>query len=757
MNGVVPNENLISQPTVIPMSLIASDQEGYSSSSLPFDIIIASRELSASTESLPTINITASTAFNISLSSPADYVGVLVDGNAIQPSQISVLKLDVSQYDWLKYDEASRTLSGDPKSSTSGLGNNPSLPVTLSTTFNQSIQTQVSLAVVPSYFSSSALSPIQVSPGALVQFDLVQDFSNATPNDDAKLTAALEPPDAEEWLKFDPGTGQLSGTVPSDFSVSHVVVTFTAYSRVSHSTSHTSLPILIASSEHTKKGYGSHPVGLSATAHAKLVLGLGIAFGVVGGLCLIGGLLAIFRHCARVEDTAVGGEEGKNVWSEQDKKWYGLGLQKARGYGWSDRDPNFTEKPRPALELRASYDARNADAYGNLGLGLRRVSERSQSGTSSLRSNTQSPGVMSKREFITRIRETVRIVSDRAQGRKVSRNRPVIGKPILSAHQQAGIAAQTQPPTVVNSPSNPFDGPGLRSHPGSTIMTNSPSASTAEHSIPRRRADFAPPRSPALVHFEDARLSRQLSSGSTSSLTSNTSAAGAVVQAAKATSIRSMKSGSSEPPGTRPRLVPFTSASRVPVPRQPASPGLQNDPQGSMASGKRVASQTAKVWKREARDSRIPEAMAKSGSGDELRMGLHYIQSLGADKQVSEAAPPRSLSSFLDTSPHDDPREAPKDVLKMLVRSGERFRFRVPISPADSSTASRTRKFDIRLMSGKPLPKFLHVDMSGIKTKGAIEFYGAPASGDLGEMTVGVYVENGVCIRTVIVEVIKWQ
>ncbi|KAG6910038.1 hypothetical protein DXG01_013762 [Tephrocybe rancida] len=608
LNGVTPKETEISQPAVIPLSLYASDQEGYSSSSLPFVLIILANEVSFMNAIPVPINITDS----FSLSLQAKILGVLVNGRPIEDSEINALAIDTSAYGWLKYDRGSRTLSGDP-------GNDISeqtfpLLATLEA-FNQSLPVPMCLVIVPSYFTAPTLSPIQGIPGEMIEYDLQGAFSDITKQqgDEVKPTS-FEPPYAQNWLSYN--SGKLAGTVPKDFSGDQITVTFTAYSSVTHSTSHAKLPIVCAPPEHTKKSF--HPLGLSAAAHSRLVLGLGVTFGVVGGLCLIGGLLAAIRRCARVEDTAVGGEEGRNVWSDRDKKWYGA--------GWSDRDPNFTEKPNLSLDRRASFDVPNGthnQAYEDLGLGLRRVSERSHS-----QGSNQSPGVMSKREFFTRLRETVRVVSDKVQGRKVSRQRPVIGKPILPHAQE-----RSEPPMIPSS-STFFEQAGLTSHPGSTIMTNSPSASTAEHSIPRRRADFAPPRLPAPAH---TRLSRQLSSGSSASDTSERiHASEAVVQiASKAMSIHSGRSVSgrsfiTEPPlaaATRPRLVPFTSASRVPVPHRPASPpGLQRD---GGSSSKRVNSQSAKVWRRE------PKGGAPKESSDELKMGLHYVQSLGADPQSS--------------------------------------------------------------------------------------------------------------------------
>ncbi|KAG6857457.1 hypothetical protein H0H87_003524 [Tephrocybe sp. NHM501043] len=619
LNGVTPTETEISQPAIIPLSLYASDEEGYSSACLPFNVVVSEHEISKDQLSA-TFNIT-SDPFNVNLLSQIQGFGFRVDGRPIEDDEIKTLKVDTSGYGWLKYDDGSRILSGDP----GDIGSERTFPllVTLEA-FNQSLRIPLSLTIVPSYFSAPTLSPIQGIPGKLIEYDLRRDFSDTTKHKDDGITASFDPPYAHEWLSYNSESGKLAGTVPLDFKGQQVTVTFVARSSVTHSSSRTKLPIIFAPPD-TNNNFRPIP-RLSAAAHSRLVLGLGVTFGAVGGLCLIGGLLAAFRRYATIEDTAIGGEEGRNVWSERDKKWYAAG----RGYGWSNRDPNFTDKPAVSLDQRVSFNARHGtheQAYADLGLGLRRVSERSHS-----QGSNQSPGVMSKHEFFTRLQRTVRVVSDaisdRVQGRKVSRQRPVIGRPILPQTE-----GQVDPSAMIPSSSTFFEQAGLPSHPGSTIMTDSPSASTAEHSIPRRRADFAPPRTPAEAHMG---LSRELSSGSSSSNTSERMhASEAVVQtASKAMSIYSGKSVSgrsfvAEPPtvaGGRPRLVPFTSASRVPVPHRPSSPpGIERD---GGSSSKRVNSQKAKVWRRDPKDG------TGKGSSDELKMGLHYVQSLGADPQI---------------------------------------------------------------------------------------------------------------------------
>ncbi|KAJ7760497.1 hypothetical protein B0H16DRAFT_1532492 [Mycena metata] len=668
LNGVVPPSNSSLQSSdPIPLVLHGSDQPGYSAQKLPFNIFIADHELSQSGP-LPTINVTEGGPFNNMLSTADDFAGVLIDGVAVAPTNISSLSIDTSSCGWANYDSASWMLSGNPPDDLPG--ERIFFPVVISTFFGQVLRTNVSLAIVASYFSTSTIPPQIVGDGGQVDLDLTAYFSHATSDQsgDVKLSAAFAA-DGASWLTFDPTTARLSGSAPDDFSGS-VHVTFTAYSSQTHSTSHTSVDISTPSAGKGSKGF-THPNNLSVTAHKKLVLALAIVFGVIG-------------------------------------------TEKGYGYG--------SGIPRSAMDLQNPFGpgaelvtpVRGAQDYGSLGLGLRRVAERSGSDPISPGS-PQSPGVMRKGEFMTRIRQTVRNVSEKYGSRRQASDRPIISKP-MPIPPTPGLPFDT-------SPSNPFDDSNIiRSYPGSTIMTNSPSTSTGEHSIPRRRADFAPPKSPALVHFQDG-LVRQPSSGS---LSSNEEA---VVQvASKATSIRSGISHQSV--AQRPRLVPFTSATRVPIPRVPSL--SVEDPSGSPS--RRVTSQRAMVLKE--------DGIKRSPTADELNPSTPTV-----------STNLRSSFSSLESSHHG--HASAGSLMRTLVRAGERFKFRVAVSLYSATSYKKGRKLEAKLMSGKPLPKFLHVDLNGNKHSGAVEFYGVPGPRDLGEFNIAVYtVDDGACVGRVVVEVV---
>ncbi|EAU90541.1 hypothetical protein CC1G_00925 [Coprinopsis cinerea okayama7 len=718
LDGVVPADVGANGPVVYPLLFIASDQEGYAAETIPFDITIAGHELSANAQELPTINVTAGTSFTASLLSPADFTGILVDGDLIQPSNITHLMIDTTGLDWVRYDPPSRTLSGTPASNLSQSNGRFTLPVNLTTWFNQTLSTTVSIRLVPSYFSLPELPALHLAPGDHFELNLNQFYSNATAgrSGDADLSVSLEPAQAANFIRFNANNDTISGTIPNDFASDHLIAAFTAYSQVTHSTSHATLVIFVSPGRNAAL---PRPAGLSVEGHRRLVLGLAITFGVLGGLLVMTCFFAWLRRVVRVEDTALTGEEGRYGWTKSERRYYGLDVSSEKASSMSDLTSQHHQYGQPPGILDPR---RSGSSFGH---GLQpSIPERNYPTIG----NDMYSDVMSKREFMSRVRQTVRQVSNRYNGRGKQQSsplRPVIGRPILL---RPSIGMDLNPsgnPQMRPSPSNPFD--DVHSHRASTFMTGSPSTSTAEHSIPRRRADFAPPRSMAQVHFEDGHLVRQPSYASAGS--------DRLEVVSRHTSVRSGRSTSHlsheyDPDGplARPRLVPFTSSTRVPVPRVPsliASPSA--GPTASPSATKsRIGSQRAKIVK----PSAAGDGIAKSTSADELTMGLHYVQSLG-DQSPAVAEPPKP------------PRRA-QEVTRYVLRTGEKFHIRLQI-PATG------QKIQVTQVSGQEIPKFLHVDVNAVK--GMVDFTGIALSRDLGMLTVGVYADKEL-VSKVILEVI---
>ncbi|KAI0040561.1 hypothetical protein FA95DRAFT_854262 [Auriscalpium vulgare] len=769
LDGVTPHLEALPTPHTLSLALHASDQEGYSGASAPFTVVVAPHELSLANDTLPTINITDSSSFDVALNSPIDFSGVLVDNAPLDLVNVSSLAIDNTEYSsWLHYDQASRRLTGQPPKDLDKQ-KGAILPITLTTSFNQTLRTSMHVAVVPSFFTQPTFDPILVSPGQEVHFALTPYFSNATAND-VNLTASFDPKEAGNYLLFDPVSATMTGTIPSSIPTSagganytHITIAFTAYSRITHSTSHASLPISLTPSDfkHSQpvdSGSGGH---LSAAARKRLALGLGIAFGVVGGFLALMLLFAFIRRCARVDDSALGDEEAARKFSEKERRWYGIGnvatpaaVHSEKGYGWADgrqgsiedSDELYFVPGVPGLSAEAPPPQ---DRYGVLGLGLQRVLTRTAS-------NPGSPSQVSKAEFMGRLRATVRNVSNRYRrtSRRATAPLPLIGG-------KATTPGLAPPAGIVQE----FSGP-------TSSVRGSPSSSTASRSIPHRRADFAPPRSPRGPRAPPAARVRTPTHGARASVDSamsvvslasdestRTHAAEAVVhKAARATSVRSVGGLSTHSPqqgdDVRPRLVPFTSGGRVPVPQLPGLPaeGPAAVPASKGHAKPRALSQSA--------------SLVRASLDGELRDGMRYVRALGEDKErapvssLSARSPSGSFSSLESShrarsSMGSGAGGGPKDVLRILVRVGERFRFRLHVKGSASAGTLSARR-----LSGTVLPAWMFADLdvkSGVgehRHKDTVKFWGTPKAEDVGEVCVGVYGTEGECVGRAVVEVI---
>ncbi len=394
LNGVVPSVKKLSTPATFLLELHGSTQEACSAASMRFDIVIATHELSA-TASMPTINATTTKPFNISLNSPADFSGVFVDGKPIQPQNITNLTINVPSHEsWLQYNPASRSLVGNPKSEK--VGQKSILPVTIRTNFNQSIGTNVSVALVPSYFTQAVFPAIYAAPGDKISFDLARYSSNLTfeERDDVNLSVTYEPTDIGTWFELS-GRLRLKGTVPDNHPAANVSITFIAFAHITHSTSHARLPVHVVASG-ANKGHG----GLSKTHRARLVLALAITFALLGALCIICGILAFMKRVR----TRRNGAEGRPMYSEKDRAPWWPDVVK-----FSDLGKRSERHKESGSQMLAAIPDRFA------GLELHRVQERSGKPDHNFDYGTSSylPGLttMNKCEFFAKLRNTVRRAS----------------------------------------------------------------------------------------------------------------------------------------------------------------------------------------------------------------------------------------------------------------------------------------------------------------------------------------------------------
>ncbi|KAI6167403.1 hypothetical protein EDD17DRAFT_1540662 [Pisolithus thermaeus] len=307
-DGVAPSQSVVS-PLTIEIALFASELEGYSSDYIVFDLIVADHELSTQ-QGLPTIDAASGSEFNITVDTPADLSGVLVDGNPIQPANVSELQVDVSAFpDWFKYDENTKTLFGyNPDSWKGKMNDQPRLPVRLTSTFNQTLHTSMSVAVGSSLFTTYYVGVLKGDPGDDIHFDLTPYVSKSEAlYHDVTLSVSFEPEEAGNFFAFDPARAQLTGYIPLDSDIADIRVDFVAYSSTKHSTSHAVLSLI---SPMLARQRSTESSGLS---RSRTVLILSLVFGIVGGTLLAGAVVFIIWYVRRRRSTTVGG--GARVWT----------------------------------------------------------------------------------------------------------------------------------------------------------------------------------------------------------------------------------------------------------------------------------------------------------------------------------------------------------------------------------------------------------------------------------------------------------
>ena len=730
LNGVTPPLDEFPN-TYLSLALHLCDSSGFSVASELFDVVIAAHEIHASMSSLPRINVTSSTTtLDVLFNSQIYFDGVLVDNAPFDLQNLASLEIDVTQYSWLHYDADSRRLTGELPGDFS-TWNATVLPVTLNTVYNQTLHTKVQLAGVPSYFSQDPLSQISAAPGKDLHFDLTPFFSSATLGG-VDLTASYEPAGASSYLHFDTASAVLSGSVPSPGKIDYTLVTvsFYAYSPLTHSTSHTSLPISFTSTdhEHTQPTTGS----LFRGPRKRLALGLAIALALLGGLLVLGLLLAALRCFARPPDPALTGEAATRAMTESDRQWYGIGdMDQAEDMS------NIVEK---------GYGTHTNGRLGELGIGLPRAMTFASSNDL-----LASPGQLSKAEFLGRLRATVRKVSNRYRGaRKSAISRPVL---VLEAGDSRMLGTPAIPALSGYEPMG-YSGTGT----ATSSLRGSPTSSTEERSIPQRRADFAPPRvpAPAAIHVPSRSLDSDISLASNSS--TRTHAAEAVVQhAARARSVYGTRGGQQPRANNddnhvgRARVVPFT-AGRMPAPRE----GLTGTETG-VPPPVRVSSLSASVVRAVIPPSQQQQLGAAGASeADELHVGLRYVRALGEDaREGSDSF--SSLESSSRPARSSLGSGAGADVLRVLVRVGERFRFRLPVRFGAGATGPGS--LVARRVTGELLPAFLYADLEvargdNPKHRDTVKFWGVPRADDVGDVHMGVYAANGVCVGEAVVEVL---
>lgn len=208
-SGTAPvvNSNIAPQVTY-SFVLTATDIEGFSGVSVPFDLVIGAHELTTSVQNSLVVNVTNSGDFSYDV--PLNYV--YLDNEVIQSDKLGSLQL-VDAPSWVTLDNA--TLSGTmPKSDSSS--NSGNFSVAVYDVYDDVVYLNFNIESTDKLFAVSSLSNINATRGEWFQYSFLPsqftDFSNTSVS-----TNYTNSSQNHDWINFKTSNLTLSGTVPDEF------------------------------------------------------------------------------------------------------------------------------------------------------------------------------------------------------------------------------------------------------------------------------------------------------------------------------------------------------------------------------------------------------------------------------------------------------------------------------------------------------------------------------------------------------------
>ncbi|SCV72480.1 BQ2448_4017 [Microbotryum intermedium] len=234
------------------------------------------------TEDLAPIRTTPSSTVAYQL----EFDGLRIDNASVTAANLTAINVNLANTSFLTYDSSTQTISGIVPSNFKA-PQNFTIPITLTDQNNDTLATNLSVAIYASLFSNSTPSSIQIVAGQTFS----QNLSSFAASRTATYSAVISPQSAQEWAQFDAKTLTLSGTAPT--TVQNVSVAFTAVEKTLNLTSQDTLILAVVSSSSTSKtsataaaATGAHvgstsTSGLSRAARLSLGLGLGLGLGLL--------------------------------------------------------------------------------------------------------------------------------------------------------------------------------------------------------------------------------------------------------------------------------------------------------------------------------------------------------------------------------------------------------------------------------------------------------------------------------------------
>lgn len=270
-------------------TIFGSDHFGYGDVQQQFSLSVGYHYLSLG-QPLPSLNTSIDDAVNYTI----PISGILLDNSTIVASNLSAVEVTLTNLPYLSYDSKTRVISGSIPSTV--ISTSFSIPVTFRDVYNDTVVTNISMAILTSLFTSSTLPALVVQPGQNFSDDLSPYFTNHRAN----YSVSTLPSSAEKWINFDATTHLLYGTAPTT-SPGNITLSFTGVDSNTGISSEAALVLAVSKAAATSS---SAPLPTSSvtpvTSHHGLShsakLGIGIAFGTLGGILLLVCLLACCRQ-----------------------------------------------------------------------------------------------------------------------------------------------------------------------------------------------------------------------------------------------------------------------------------------------------------------------------------------------------------------------------------------------------------------------------------------------------------------------------
>lgn len=309
-DGVAPPENRAASLSIV---LYGSDSWGFGAVHEQFDLIVGPRTHLLGVDGaggLETVNITGGIPFKHSIQT---FGGLEIDGIQVVAANVSRVEVDVSSISWATFDSATRVLAGVPPVSVAG---QPPyvLPVSITSDYNDTVATNITIAVFPSYFTTVPILPLAVTPGRFMAFS-VPDYFSHTRSTLATIVPELIPRAASSWLSYNNLNDTLTGFVPRSTTYDEVNVTFYATDLETHAVSTASVLLSIAQNEASGPDVWGRRHGPDVGGQAKTAIM--VTFSVIGGTILFCSLLAICRcYCGAREPRD--DDESSSQWKGRD-------------------------------------------------------------------------------------------------------------------------------------------------------------------------------------------------------------------------------------------------------------------------------------------------------------------------------------------------------------------------------------------------------------------------------------------------------